>query len=107
MEHTFEELKKKNVGELRDVAKGIDHEAVKGASQMNKEHLLEHICKALNIDMHVHHHVEGLDKTPIKKKMKELKRKRDEAKANHDHAALKDILRRMHTYKRKIKKATV
>lgn len=107
MAHTFEELKKKNVNELREIAKGIDHEAVKGATQMNKEHLLENICKALNIDMHVHHHVEGINKTPLKQKMRELKRKRDEANASHDHKALKEILSRLHTYRRRIKKATV
>jgi histidyl-tRNA synthetase len=89
MEHTFEELKKKNVSELREVAKGIEDEAVKGYTQLNKEHLLEAICKALNIDMHVHHHVEGIDKATIKKKIRELKKQRDEALAAKDKTGLK------------------
>jgi hypothetical protein len=38
------------------MAKGIDHEAVKGFTQMNKEHLLPAVCKALGIDMHKHPH---------------------------------------------------
>ena len=57
MEHTFEELKKKTVNDLREIAKGI--EGVTGYSQLNKEHLLETICKALHIEMHAHHEVVG------------------------------------------------
>ena len=56
MAHTYEELKKKTVEDLREMAKGIDHEAVKGFTQMNKEHLLPAVCKALGIDTHKHPH---------------------------------------------------
>src|SRR5438477_12451228 len=55
MAQTYEELKKKTIDELREIAKGIDNEAVKGYTQMNKEHLLPAVCKALGIDTHVHH----------------------------------------------------
>ena len=61
MSHTYEELKHKTVAELRDIAKGIEHEAVKGASQMNKDHLLPALCKALGIETHEHHEVTGID----------------------------------------------
>ena len=64
-DHTFEELKKKNAAELKEIAKGIEHEAVQGFTQLNKDHLLEAICKALNIEMHVHHDVKGVDKAVI------------------------------------------
>jgi hypothetical protein len=47
---TYEDLKKKTVAELRDVAKGLTHDAVQGYTQMNKEHLLPAICKALGIE---------------------------------------------------------
>ena len=47
MAHTYEELSKMTVVELRDIAKDVDHEAVQGATQMNKEHLLPALCKAL------------------------------------------------------------
>ena len=50
MAHTYEELRKKTVAELRDIAKDIQHDAVQGFSQMNKEHLLPAICKALGIE---------------------------------------------------------
>ncbi len=105
MEHTFEELKKKTVNDLREIAKGI--EGVTGYSQLNKEHLLVTICKALHIEMHAHHEVVGIDKTAVKAKIKELKKTRDEAMAKKDKALLKDLQHRIHMYKRKLHKCTV
>jgi DNA-binding IclR family transcriptional regulator len=107
MAYTFEELKKKKVDQLREIAKDLEHEAVKGYTQMNKEHLLAAICKALNIDMHEHHEVVGLNKTTIKAKIKDLKKRRDEALAARNLAEHKNILRTIHVLKRKIHKATV
>jgi hypothetical protein len=37
---TYEDLKKKTVAELREIAKGLTHDAVQGYTQMNKDHLL-------------------------------------------------------------------
>jgi hypothetical protein len=107
MAHTFEELKAKTLIELRDIAKGIEHEAVQGWSQMNKDHLLPALCKALHIDTHVHHHVVGIDKSTIKAKLRQLKGERDKALEAHDHARLHAIRRQMHTLKRRIHAATV
>jgi alpha-D-ribose 1-methylphosphonate 5-triphosphate synthase subunit PhnG len=107
MAHTYEELRTRTVVQLRDIAKGIDHEAVQGYTQMNKEHLLAAICKALNIDMHHHHQVVGLNKTEIKSRIKELKARRDAAIASHDRSQLKMVRRRIHRMKRMIHKATV
>ena len=107
MEHTFEELKHKTVAELREIASGIEHEAVKGYTQLNKEHLLAAICTALNVDMHVHHEVVGIDKTAIKAKIKELKKKRDEAMEAHDHAQLRTVRLKIHRLKRTLRRAMV
>ncbi len=107
MAHTYEELKKKTVADLREIAKNIEHEAVQGYTQLNKEHLLDAICKALNIDMHAHHHVIGLDKGKIKAQIKALKQKRDDALAAHDHGQLKFVRHQIHHLKRKLHKATV
>ncbi|HZS08452.1 MAG TPA: hypothetical protein VFD58_26700 [Blastocatellia bacterium] len=107
MEHTYEELKHKTVAELREIAAGIEHDAVKGYTQLNKEHLLVAICQALNIDMHAHHHVEGINKSQLKAQIKELKKKREEALAAHDHAQLKTVRREIHHIKRKLHSATV
>ena len=107
MAFTYEELKQKKVIELREIAAGMDHEAVKGYTQLNKEHLLEAVCKALNIDMHSHHKVVGLNKTDIKTRIRQYKKKRDETVSSGDRAQLKHYLRQIHKLKRRIHKATV
>jgi hypothetical protein len=106
MAYTFEELKHKTVADLRDIAKGIEHEAVQGYTQMNKDHLLVALAKALGIQ-HEHHDVVGVDKSGIKAKIRELKTQRAAAIAAHDHAQLKVVRRTIHRLKRRIHKATV
>ena len=107
MAYTHQELKHKTLAELRDIAKDIEHEAVQGYTQLNKEHLVVALCKALNIDIHEHHDVVGIDKGAIKTRIKALKVKRDAAIAAHDHAQLKHTRRSIHRLKRQIHKATV
>jgi hypothetical protein len=106
MAFTYEELKHKTVAELREIAKDIEHEAVQGYTQLNKEHLLVAISKALGLK-HEHHDVVGVDKASIKARMRELKTKRAAALAAHDHAQLKVVRRTLHRLKRRIHKATV
>lgn len=97
MTHTYEELKKKTVAELRDLARGLEHDAVQGYTQMNKDHLLPALCKALGIDAHEHHAAVAAEKGAIKTKMRKLKTACDEAKQTHDHARLHDLRRQYHT----------
>jgi hypothetical protein len=106
MTHTYEELRHKTVADLRDIAKGLDHEAVQGYTQLNKEHLIVALAKALGIQ-HVHHDVIGVDKAAIKARIRELKTKRADALAAHDHKQLKVVRRTIHRLKRQIHKATV
>jgi len=106
MPFTYEELKHKTVAELREIAKGIEHDAVKGYTQLNKDHLIIAIAKALGIQ-HVHHEVVGVDKAAIKARIRELKTKRAAALEAHDHAQLKTVRRTIHRLKRQIHKATV
>lgn len=107
MAYTHSELKHKTLAELREIAKDIEHEAVQGYTQLNKEHLIVAICKALNIEMHAHHEVVGINKAEIKSRIKELKGRRISAIAAHDHNQLKAVRRRIHRLKRQIHKATV
>ena len=107
MAHSYDELKHKTVAELREIAKGVEHEAVKGYTQMNKDHLLVGLCKALGIDMHVHHHAVGAEKVKQKAKIRELKKRRDAILASPDHAGLKAVLREIHGLKRALRRATV
>ncbi len=106
MDYTFEQLKHKTVVELREIARGIEHEAVQGYTQLNKEHLLVAISKALGIK-HEHHEVVGVDKASIKARIRELKKKREEALSAHDRGQLKIVRRTIHRLKRRIHKATV
>ena len=106
MAYTYEELKHKTLAELRDIAKGGDKEVVQGYTQMNKEHLVAALAKALGIQ-HEHHEVIGIDKGVIKARIKQLKTQREAALAAHDHAQLKVVRRSIHRLKRRIHKATV
>lgn len=99
MAHTYEELREKTVAELREIAK----DSVQGSSQMNKEHLLPALCKALGIDMHEHHTVRGIDKQAIKAQIRTLKQERDRAIDTHDHLRLKSIRRQMHRLNHQIR----
>jgi hypothetical protein len=107
MSHTFEELKHKTVAQLREIAKAeeANHEELKGYTQLNKDHLITVLCKALGIAMHAHHEARGIDKAALKTKIKELKKQRDEAVAAHDHAKLKVIRRSIHAFKHRIRAA--
>jgi len=107
MAYTHNELRHKTLAELRDIAKDIQHDAVQGYTQLNKEHLVVAICRALGIEMHEHHDVIGIDKAAIKSRIKALKTKRNEAITAHDRAALKKARRGIHRLKRQIHKATV
>ena len=107
MEYTYKDLKKKTVAELKEIAKGIEHEAVQGYTQLNKDHLLEAICKALGIDTFEHHKAVGIDKAAIKGQIKELKQERDKIIEKHDHKKLKEVRHKIKELKNKLRKAVV
>lgn len=105
---TYEELHRKTVAELREIAKGITHDAVQGSSQMKKEQLLPAICQALGIEMHAHHHVaDAFDKASVKSRMKMLKAERAKALDAHDTARLHAIRRELHSLNHRIRANTV
>jgi len=101
--YTHHDLKGKTVQELREIAKDVQHDAVKGALQMNKDHLLPALCTALGIDMLEHHQVVGIDKPAIKAKMRELRQQRQAALGAHDEVRLKDVRRQLHRLNRQIR----
>jgi hypothetical protein len=103
MTYTYHELKEKTLQELRDIAKGVQHDAVQGFSQMNKDHLLPALCRALGVDAREHGVAVGIDKPGIKARMRTLKAKRDEALSGGDHDALKQVRREIHSLNRQIR----
>jgi DNA-binding IclR family transcriptional regulator len=101
--YTYEQLKDKTIAELRDIAKDVQHDAVQGFSQMNKDRLLPALCTALGIDTHEHHTVTGIDKAAVKARMRDLKKQREAALAAHDHAQLESLRRQLHRLNHQIR----
>ena len=107
MQFTFHDLKGKTLAELREIAKGIESDAVKGYSQMNKEHVIRAICTALTIDMHEHHHVVGVDAMRIKTEIKMLKKERDALMGSGDSKSIKAVRAKIAKLKHRLRKAMV
>ncbi len=107
MEHTYHDLKEMTVAQLREVAGSLEHEAVQGYTQLNKEPLLLAICQALDIDPHEHHEAVGIDKAKIKVDIRKLKVDRQAALEAKDHQELKKIRREIRGLKREIRKSLV
>ena len=110
MAHTYEDLKHKTVAELREIAAGLQHEAVQGYSQLNKDHLLpvqgysqlnkDHLlpalCKALGIEAFEHHAAASSEKAAIKAKMREIRTACDQAREAGEHQTLHNLRRQYH-----------
>jgi hypothetical protein len=108
MAHTYQDLARMTVDGLREVAKGIEHEAVRGYTQLNKEHLLPAICRALGIETQAHHHVVWIDKQAMKAEIRALRSSRDAMlSASGDRSSLSATLRRIHALKRRLRRAMV
>ncbi len=107
MEHTYQDLHEMTVAELREVAAGLEHGAVQGYTQLNKEHLLLAVCQALSIDPHEHHEAVGINKAKIKADIRKLKVDRQGALESKNSRELKRIRREIRGLKRKIRKALV
>jgi hypothetical protein len=105
MAYTLHELKEKTIQELRDIAKDVSNQdAVQGYSQMNKEHLLPALAKALGIQDH--HDVVGINKQAIKAQMRQLRQQREVALTAHDAIKLKSVRRQLHKLNRQIRAHT-
>jgi hypothetical protein len=105
MAHTYEELKKKTVAQLRDLAKDLQHEAVQGYTQMNKDHLLPALCKAFGIEAHEHHAAVAAEKSALKIKMREIKAACEKAVSEGDHDRLHRLRREYHHVNHSLRKS--
>jgi len=105
MTYTLKELKLKTAVQLKEIAAGIDHEAVKGHTQMNKDQLIKAIGTALGIHVHEHHDVKGVDRSSLKSKIRTLKKERDKILEGEDRKQLKSIRHRIKEYRKKLRKA--
>lgn len=109
-DYTYGQLHKMTVGELREIAKGLDDERLQGHSQLHKEQLLPILCQVLGVETHAHHEVVGIDKTAVKQKIRALKTQRDEiiaAKSADARSELRDVRRKIRRLTRRLRRATV
>ena len=107
MPYSYEELHKKTIAQLREIAAGIEDERLQGHSQLHKEQLLPILCEVLGIEAHAHHEVVGIEKSTIKADIRQLKARRDAALEAHDTDELKRVRRRIHRLKGRLRRATV
>ncbi|MBN1894904.1 hypothetical protein JW906_10435 [bacterium] len=107
MAYTHKELKHMKMAQLQEIAGGITHEAVKGHSQMHKEQLITAICTALNIEMHEHHDVVGVDKAALKQKIRALKKEKEKAIQEKDKAGIIAFRHKIKDLKHQLRKAMV
>lgn len=107
MAHTYEELHKMTIAQLRDIAAGIEDERLQGHSQLHKEQLLPLLCEVLGIEAHVHHEVVGIDKSKVKAEIRALRAERDQALEVKDHDELRRLRRKIHRLKGRLRRATV
>ena len=107
MAHTYEELHKMTVAQLREVAEAQGSDDLKGFKSMHKAPLLQLLCKVLGVVAHEHHIARGIDKAAIKAQMRELKTARGVAIEAHDHRELKVVRRKIHSLNRRIRRASV
>ncbi len=107
MAYTYEQLSKMTVVQLREIAHGIEHDAVKGSSTMHKEKLLPALCLALGIEGHVHHEVKGIDKRAVKAEIRQLKAKKESAQQSKNYPEFKAAIRKIHDLKLKLRRSIV
>ena len=106
-DYSYDQLKHMTVAQLRELASGIEHDAVEGYTQLHKDQIIHGLSVALGLEDHVHHDVVGINKRAIKARIKALKVERDAALEVHDSAELKLVRRKIHRLKRRIHRATV
>lgn len=107
MAYTYEQLSNMNVAQLREIAQGVQHDAVQGFSTMHKEKLLPALCLAFGIEAHAHHTAVGINKSALKAEIRKLKVQREAALQSKDHLKLKDVRHQIRLLKRKLRKAIV
>jgi len=97
----FHELEHKTVNDLREMAKGYDD--IEAVSGLKKDQLLEILCEKLGIDRHAHV-PEGIGRKKLKAEIRALRKKRDEALAQQDGAALATVRGAIKSKKRRLRR---
>ena len=99
----YHELEKTKVTELREMAHA---QGISDATGRTKEELVDLLAEKLGIEK-PHAVIVGVDKAKVKKRLRTLKKERDEALAKKDAARLAKVRRRMHALRHRLRKAAL
>jgi len=102
-DYTYDQLKDMKIDQLREIAAGVQHEAIQGYTVMHKEHLLPALCKALGVEQ-PHLVAHGEAKTKIKQTIRKLKAQRREALAAKDRGKYAAVRHQIHALKRRLRR---
>ena len=95
MTHTYEELKKKTIAELRRSPRRSTRGRA-GLHAAEQGTPVPAVCKALGIDTHAHHAAALAEKAAVKAKMREINAKKATAVESGDHELLRQLRRQYH-----------
>jgi hypothetical protein len=104
-DYTFDQLKKMTVVKLREIAQGLQNDALQGCLTMHKEQLLPMLCKVLGIG--AHHAIHAAEKVSVKATIRKLRVRRDEGLAGHDRAKVAQARVQIHALKRRLRQMAV
>jgi hypothetical protein len=104
-EYTYDQLRKMTVAKLREIAEGLQNDALQGHSTMHKDKLLPILCKILGIG--AHHAIHAAEKVRIKATIRKLKTRRDEGLGGHDRAKVATARVQIHALKRRLRQMAV
>ena len=99
----YHELEKTKVTELREMAHA---QGISDATGRTKEELVDLLAEKLGIEK-PHVVIVGVDKAKVKKRLRTLKKERDEALAKKDAARLAKVRRQMHALRHRLRKAAL
>lgn len=104
MAHTHDDLKKKTVEQLQEIAAGLDEAKVPDYKTLAKDDLVKLLCSALDIKPAAD--AAGLEKAKIKTQIHALKGKRNQAIEAHDAKQLKWTRLNIKRLKQKIRQVS-
>ena len=104
-EYTYDQLRKMTVAKLREIAEGLQNDALQGHSTMHKDKLLPILCKVLGIG--AHHAIHAAEKVRIKATIRKLKTRRDESIAARQGAKAVLARTQIHALKRRLRQMAV
>lgn len=100
-DYTYDQLKKMTVVKLREIADGLQNDALQGHSTMHRDKLLPILCKILGIG--AHHAVHAAEKVRVKGTIRKLKAARDTAVTGHDRPKAAGARKQIHALKRRLR----